>query len=73
MTMPSKKSGALLVEHTPAQEELNHFLSYCNDVNMDLDVEVNSQSVETSEASGPTLLWSTSFKQFLAIFVLAPQ
>jgi hypothetical protein len=32
---------------------------------MDLDAEVNSQSVEMSEASQPTSLWSTSSEQFL--------
>jgi hypothetical protein len=49
----------------PSKEELNRFLLYCDDMNMDLDTEVNSQSIVTSEASQPTLLWSTSSKQFL--------
>jgi hypothetical protein len=49
----------------PSKEELNRFLSYRNNVNMDLNTEVNSQSVKTSEASQPTLLWSTSSEQFL--------
>jgi hypothetical protein len=49
----------------PSMEEINRFLSYHDDVNMDIDAEVNSQSVETSEASRPTLLWSASSKQYL--------
>jgi hypothetical protein len=49
----------------PSMEELNRFLSYHDDMNMDLDAEVNSQSVKTSEASRPTSLWSASSKQFL--------
>jgi hypothetical protein len=49
----------------PSMEELNRFLSYRNDVNMDIDAEVNSQSVEMSKASRPTLLWSASSEQFL--------
>jgi hypothetical protein len=49
----------------PSMEELNRFLSYRGDVNMDLNAEMNSQSVETSEASLPTLLWSASSEQFL--------
>jgi hypothetical protein len=49
----------------PSKEELNCFLSYHNNVNMDLDTEVNSQSVETSKASRPTSLWSASSEQFL--------
>jgi hypothetical protein len=49
----------------PSMEELNHFLSYRDDVNMDVDTEVNSQSVEMSEASQPTSLWSASSEQFL--------
>jgi hypothetical protein len=51
----------------PSMEEINRFLSYCDDVNMDIDAEVNSQSVETSEASRPTLLWSASSEQFLCL------
>jgi hypothetical protein len=49
----------------PSAEELNCFLSYRDDMNMDINVEVNSQSVETSEASRPTSLWSASSEQFL--------
>jgi hypothetical protein len=39
----------------PIQEEVNHFLSYRNDPRMDLDVEIAALSVETSEASRPTV------------------
>jgi hypothetical protein len=49
----------------PSMEEINRFLSYCDDMNMDIEAEVNSQSIETSEASRPTSLWSTSSEQFL--------
>jgi hypothetical protein len=49
----------------PSQEEINCFLSYCNNPRMDLDVEIASLSVETSEASRPTSLWSASFEQYL--------
>jgi hypothetical protein len=49
----------------PSTEELNRFLSYRDDMNIDIDVEANSQSVETSEASRPTSLWSASSEQFL--------
>jgi hypothetical protein len=49
----------------PSKEELNRFLSYRDDVNMDLNTEVNSQSVKMSEASWPTSLWSASSEQFL--------
>jgi hypothetical protein len=49
----------------PGKEELNSFLLYCDDVNMDLDAEVSSQSIETSKASQPTSLWSASSEQFL--------
>jgi hypothetical protein len=49
----------------PSAEELNRFLSYRDDMNMDIDTEVNSQSVEMSEASRPTSLWSASSEQFL--------
>jgi hypothetical protein len=49
----------------PSMEEINRFLSYRDDMNMDIDAEVNSQSVETSEASRPTSLWSASSEQFL--------
>jgi hypothetical protein len=49
----------------PSTEELNRFLSYRDNMNMDIDAEVNRQSVETSEASQPTLLWSASSEQFL--------
>jgi hypothetical protein len=51
----------------PSAEELNRFLLYCDDMNMDIDTEANSQSVETSEASRPTSLWSASSKQFLRL------
>jgi hypothetical protein len=49
----------------PSTEELNRFLSYRNNININIDVEANSQSVETSEASQPTSLWSASSEQFL--------
>jgi hypothetical protein len=49
----------------PSKEELNRFLSYCNNVNMGLVAEVNSRSIETSEARQPTSLWSASSEQFL--------
>jgi hypothetical protein len=49
----------------PSKEELNRFLSYHDNVNMDLNTEVNSQSVKMSEASWPTSLWSASSEQFL--------
>jgi hypothetical protein len=49
----------------PIEEEVNRFLSYCNDPRMDLDVEIASLSVETSEASQPTSLWSASSEQYL--------
>jgi hypothetical protein len=49
----------------PSVEELNRFLSYRNNMNMDINAEANSQSVETSEASRPTSLWSASSEQFL--------
>jgi hypothetical protein len=42
----------------PIQEEVNCFLSYRDNLRMDLDVE-------TSEASQPTLLWSASSEQYL--------
>jgi hypothetical protein len=49
----------------PIQEEVNRFLSYCNDPRMDLDIEIATLSVKTSEASQPTLLWSASSEQYL--------
>jgi hypothetical protein len=49
----------------PIQEEVNHFLSYHNDPRMDLDVEIATLSVKTSEASRLTLLWSASSEQYL--------
>jgi hypothetical protein len=49
----------------PSQEEVNCFLSYRNNPRMDLDVEIASLSIETSEASRPTLLWSASSEQYL--------
>jgi hypothetical protein len=49
----------------PSQEEVNRFLSYRNNPRMDLDVEIASLSIETSEASRLTLLWSASSKQYL--------
>jgi hypothetical protein len=49
----------------PSQEEVNRFLSYRNDPRMDLDVEIATLSVETSEASWPTSLWSASSEQYL--------
>jgi hypothetical protein len=49
----------------PSQEEINRFLSYRNDPRMDLDIEIASLSVETSEASRPMLLWSASSEQYL--------
>jgi hypothetical protein len=49
----------------PSTEELNRFLSYHDNMNMDIDAEANSQSVEMSEASRPTSLWSASSEQFL--------
>jgi hypothetical protein len=49
----------------PSQEEVNRFLLYRNDPRMDRDVEIASLSIETSEASQPTLLWSASSEQYL--------
>jgi hypothetical protein len=49
----------------PIQEEVNRFLSYRNDPRMDLDIEIAALSVETSEASRPTSLWSASSEQYL--------
>jgi hypothetical protein len=49
----------------PIEEEVNRFLSYHNDPRMDLDVEIASLSIETSEASQPTSLWSASSEQYL--------
>jgi hypothetical protein len=49
----------------PGQEEVTRFLLYRNDPRMDLDVEIASLSVKTSEASRPTLLWSASSEQYL--------
>jgi hypothetical protein len=40
----------------PIQEEVNRFLSYRNDPRMDLDIEIATLSIETSEASQPTSL-----------------
>jgi hypothetical protein len=40
----------------PIQEEVNRFLLYRNDPRMDLNVEIATLSVETSEASRPTSL-----------------
>jgi hypothetical protein len=60
-----KEVWATTHQADPSAEEINRFLSYRNDMNMDIDAEVNSQSVETSEASWPTSLWSASSEQFL--------
>jgi hypothetical protein len=49
----------------PIQEEVNRFLSYRNDPRMDLDIEIATLSIEMSEASQPTLLWSASSEQYL--------
>jgi hypothetical protein len=49
----------------PIQEEVNRFLSYRNNPRMDLDVEIATLSVETSEASRLTSLWSASSEQYL--------
>jgi hypothetical protein len=49
----------------PIEEEVNRFLSYRNNPRMDLNVKIASLSVETSEASRPTSLWSASSKQYL--------
>jgi hypothetical protein len=49
----------------PIQEEVNCFLSYCNDPRMDLDIEIAALSVETSEASWPTSLWRANSEQYL--------
>jgi hypothetical protein len=49
----------------PIQEEVNCVLSYRNNPRMDLDVEIATLSIEMSEASRPTLLWSASSKQYL--------
>jgi hypothetical protein len=49
----------------PIQEEVNHFLSYCNNPRMDLNVEVATLSVKTSKASWLTSLWSASSEQYL--------
>jgi hypothetical protein len=51
----------------PSAEELNRFLSYHDNMNMDIDAEANSQSIKTSKASRPTSLWSTSSEQFLCL------
>jgi hypothetical protein len=49
----------------PIEEEVNRFLLYRSDPRMDLDIEIASLSVETSEASRPTSLWSASSEQYL--------
>jgi hypothetical protein len=49
----------------PSQEEVNRFLSYCNNTRMDLNTEVATLSIETSKASQPTSLWSASSEQYL--------
>jgi hypothetical protein len=49
----------------PSQEEVTRFLSYRNDPRMDLDIEIASLSVKTSEASRPTSLWSANSEQYL--------
>jgi hypothetical protein len=49
----------------PIQEEVNCFLSYRNNPRTDLDVEIATLSVETSEASRPTSLWSAISEQYL--------
>jgi hypothetical protein len=60
-----KEVWATTHQANPSTEELNRFLSYHDDMNMDINAEANSQSVETSEASRPTSLWSASSEQFL--------
>jgi hypothetical protein len=60
-----KEVWATTHQADPSMEEINRFLSYHNDVNMDIDTEVNSQNIKTSEASRPTSLWSASSEQFL--------
>jgi hypothetical protein len=49
----------------PIQEEVNRFLLYHNNPRMDLDIKIAALSVETSEASQPTSLWSASSEQYL--------
>jgi hypothetical protein len=49
----------------PIEEEVNRFLSYRNDPRMDLDIEIASLSVKTSEASQLMSLWSASSEQYL--------
>jgi hypothetical protein len=60
-----KEVWATARQADPSAEEINHFLSYRDDMNMDINAEVNSQSIKTSEASRPTSLWSASSEQFL--------
>jgi hypothetical protein len=49
----------------PSQEEVTRFLLYRNDPRMDLDIEIASISIEMSEASRLTSLWSASSEQYL--------
>jgi hypothetical protein len=49
----------------PSQEEVNCFLLYRDDTRMDFDPKVATLSIETSEASQPMSLWSTSSEQYL--------
>jgi hypothetical protein len=60
-----KEVWATARQADPSAEEINRFLSYRDDMNIDIDAEVNRQSVETSDASWPTSLWSASSEQFL--------
>jgi hypothetical protein len=62
-----KEVWATARQADPSMEEINCFLSYRDDMNIDIDAEVNSQSVKTSEASRPTSLWSASSEQFLRL------
>jgi hypothetical protein len=49
----------------PSQEEVNCFLWNRNDTRMDLNAEVATLSIKTSEASWLMSLWSVSSKQYL--------
>ena len=51
-------------EDEPTLAELKHFIKYAEEIK-DLDAEATTISVETSEASRLTLIWSASSDQYL--------
>ena len=51
-------------EDKPTLAELKHFIKYAKEIK-DLDAEATTISIETSEASRPTLIWSASSNQYL--------